>query len=57
MITMASNKEYEQWKADPVAQQEYKTYLLEEVTKTDPTLNEFIDQFTRQFEKIFKEKT
>ena len=57
MITMASNKEYEQWKADPVAQQEYKTYLLEEATKTAPNLDQFIEQFTRQFDTIFKEKS
>ena len=43
-------------KADPVAQQEYTQYLLEEAQKTAPNLDEFIDQFTRQFDKIFKEK-
>ena len=57
MITMATNKEYEEWKADPAAQQEYTQYLLEEAQKTAPNLDEFIDQFTRQFDKIFKEKT
>ena len=54
---MATNKEYEEWKADPVAQQEYTQYLLEEAKKTAPDLDEFIDQFTRQFDTIFKEKS
>jgi hypothetical protein len=49
--------EYEQWKADPVAQQEYAQYLLEEEQKTEPTLEEFINQFTNQFNQIFKEKS
>jgi len=57
VITMATNKEYEEWKADPVAQQEYTQYLLKEATKTDPNLDQFIDQFTRQFDTIFKEKS
>ena len=57
MITMATNQEYEQWKNDPVAQQEYTQYLLEEATKTAPNLDQFIEQFTRQFETIFKEKS
>ena len=55
-ITMATNQEYEQWKNDPVAQQEYTQYLLEEATKTAPNLNEFINQFTCKFNEIFKEK-
>jgi hypothetical protein len=54
---MATHKEYEEWKADPAAQQEYTQYLLKEATKTDPNLDEFIDQFTRQFDTIFKEKS
>ena len=54
---MATHKEYEEWKADPAAQQEYTQYLLEEAQKTTPNLDEFIDQFTRQFDKIFKEKS
>jgi hypothetical protein len=49
--------EYEEWKTDPVAQKEYTQYLLEEAQKTDPTLDEFINQFTNQFNKIFKEKS
>ncbi len=57
MITMATHAEYEQWKADPVAQQEYSKYLLEEAKKTAPDLDEFIDQFTKQFDQIFKEKS
>lgn len=55
MITMATHGEYEQWKNDPVAQQEYTKYLLEEATKTAPDLEQFIDQFTKQFDQIFKE--
>ena len=54
---MATNQEYEEWKTDPVAQQEYTEYLLKEAIKTAPNLDQFIDQFTRQFNKIFKEKT
>jgi len=54
---MATHKEYEEWKADPAAQQEYTQYLLKEAQKTDPNLDEFIDQFTRQFDTIFKEKS
>ena len=57
MITMATHGEYEQWKSDPVAQQEYSKYLLEEAKKTAPNLDEFIDQFTKQFDQIFKEKS
>ena len=57
MITMATHAEYEQWKSDPVAQQEYSKYLLEEAKKTAPDLDEFIDQFTKQFDQIFKEKS
>lgn len=56
MITMATHGEYEEWKADPVAQQEYMQYLLEEATKTAPNLDEFIEQFTCKFNEIFKEK-
>lgn len=55
MITMATHGEYEEWKADPVAQQEYRQYLLEEAQKTAPNLDEFITQFTRHFDQIFKE--
>ena len=55
MITMATHGEYEQWKNDPVAQQEYTKYLLEEAQKTAPDLDQFIDQFTKQFDQIFKE--
>jgi hypothetical protein len=54
---MATNQEYEEWKTDPVAQQEYTQYLLEEAKKTAPNLDEFIDHFTKQFDQIFKEKT
>ena len=57
MITMSTHGEYEQWKNDPVAQQEYTNYLLEEAKKTAPTLDQFINQFTCQFNEIFKEKT
>ena len=57
IITLEKNPEYEKWKNDPVAQQEYTQYLLEEATKTAPNLDQFIDQFTRQFDKIFKEKS
>ena len=54
---MATNQEYEQWKNDPVLQQEYTQYLLEEAIKTAPNLDQFIDNFTKQFDQIFKEKT
>jgi hypothetical protein len=54
---MATNKEYEQWKNDPVAQQEYSKYLLEKELKKDPVPQDFINQFTRNFNEIFKEKT
>ena len=57
MITMATHGEYEQWKTDPVAQQEYTNYLLEEARKTAPNLDQFIDSFTKQFDQIFKEKS
>lgn len=57
MITMATNKEYQQWKTDPVAQQEYTKYLLEKELKKDPVPQDFIDQFTSKFNEIFKEKT
>jgi hypothetical protein len=57
MITMSTHGEYEQCKNDPVAQQEYSQYLLEEAKKTDPNAIEFINQFTRNFNQIFKEKT
>ena len=57
MITMSTHGEYEQWKTDPVAQQEYTQYLLEEARKTAPNLDQFIDSFTKQFDQIFKEKT
>ena len=54
---MATHKEYEEWKADPAAQQEYTQYLLEEAIKTAPNLDQFIDNFTKQFDQIFKEKS
>jgi hypothetical protein len=54
---MSTHGEYEQWKADPVAQQEYTQYLLEEARKTAPNLDQFIDNFTKQFDQIFKEKS
>lgn len=54
---MATNQEYEEWKNDPVAQQEYNKYLLEEAYKTNPKIQEFIDSFTKQFDQIFKEKS
>ena len=57
MITMSTHGEYVQWKNDPVAQQEYTNYLLEEAKKTAPNLDQFINQFTCQFNEIFKEKT
>ena len=57
MITMSTHGEYEQWKNDPVAQQEYTEYLLKEAIKTAPNLDQFINQFTCQFNEIFKEKT
>ena len=53
---MATHGEYEEWKNDPVAQQEYEKYLLEETYKTSPKTKEFIDSFTKQFDQIFKEK-
>ena len=55
MITMATNKEYEEWKSDPVAQQEYTKYLFEELQKPDSNTNQFIGIFTRSFNEIFKE--
>ena len=57
MITMATPGDYEVCKNDPVAQQEYTQYLLEEAYKTAPNLDEFIDSFTKQFDQIFKEKS
>ena len=57
MITMATHGEYEEWKKDPVAQQEYTQYLLEEAYKTNPKIDEFIEHFTNQFDQIFKEKS
>lgn len=57
MITMSTHGEYEQWKTDPVAQQEYTQYLLEEARKTAPNLDQFIDSFTKQFDQIFKENS
>jgi len=61
VITMATHGEYEQWKNDPAAQQEYKEYLFREIFQTapitDPTVQPFLEQFTRQFDQIFKEKT
>jgi hypothetical protein len=35
---MATHGEYEEWKNDPVAQQEYTQYLLEEATKNSTKL-------------------
>lgn len=52
---MATNKEYEEWKKDPVAQQEYREYLLEKALTKDPDPNKYFIQFTKQFDKIFKE--
>jgi len=57
MITMATNKEYEEWKKDPAAQQEYAQYLFEELKKPDSNNNQFIGQFTRAFNETCKEKT
>ena len=54
---MATHAEYEEWKNDPVAQQEYTQYLLEEAKKPVPNFDQFIEQFTRQLETIFKEKS
>ena len=54
---MATHGEYEEWKNDPVAQQEYTKYLLEEAYKTNPKIDEFIEHFTNQFDQIFKEKS
>lgn len=54
---MSTHGEYEQWKTDPVAQQEYTQYLLEEARKTAPNLDQFIDSFTKQFDQIFKENS
>jgi hypothetical protein len=54
---MATNKEHEEWLKDPVAQQEYTEYLLKEAIKTAPNLDQFINQFTSQFNEIFKEKS
>jgi len=54
---METHKEHEEWLRDPVAQQEYTEYLLKEAIKTDPKLNQFIDQFTSHFNDIFKEKS
>jgi hypothetical protein len=55
------NQEHEEWLKDPVAQQEYKEYLFREIFQTapitDPTVQPFLEQFTRQFETIFKEKS
>ena len=59
MITMSTHGEYEQWKNDPVSQQEYKQYLLEELQKTEPISEPvaiyFTEQLTRNFNIIFKE--
>ena len=49
--------EYEQWKNDPVAQQEYREYLLEEAQKTEPIPIYFTEKLTSNFNKIFKEKS
>jgi len=57
MITMATNKEYEEWKKDPAAQQEYAQYLFEELKKPDSNCNQFIGQFTRAFNETCKEKS
>lgn len=50
------NTEYERWKTDPAAQQEYMKYLLEEAKKKDPEPSKIIDQFTCQFNEIFRKK-
>ena len=57
MITMSTHQEHQEWKNDPVAQQEYSEYLTKEAYKTNPKFNEIIDHFTKQFDQIFKEKT
>jgi hypothetical protein len=54
---MPVNEEYEQWKKDPVAQQEYREYLLEKALSKDPDPNQYFIQFTRNFNQIFKEKS
>ena len=58
---MSTQGEYERWKNDPVAQQEYKNYLLEELQKTEPIPEPvaiyFTNQLTRNFNEIFKEKS
>jgi hypothetical protein len=56
MISMATEKEYQEWLNDPVAQQEYSEYLTKEAYKTNPKFNEIINHFTKQFDEIFKEK-
>ena len=58
MITMASEKEYNDWKNDPVAQAEYTNFLEKDLLKRlqlpDPfTTNP--EQFTRKFFEIFGE--
>jgi hypothetical protein len=54
---MPVNNEYEEWKTDPVAQQEYTEYLIKEALSKDPDPNKYFIQFTRNFNQIFKEKT
>lgn len=49
--------QYQEWKNDPVAQQEYKDYLLEEAQKTEPIPIYFTEKLTSNFNKIFKEKS
>ena len=53
---MNTDQEYQQWKADPVAQQEYMNYLLEEKPKQDPEPPKIFDHFTCQFNEIFRKK-
>jgi hypothetical protein len=59
-IEMASNKEYAEWKNDPVAQAEYNNFLEKDLLKRlqlpDPfTTNS--EQFTRTFFEIFGKKS
>lgn len=58
MITMASNKEYSEWKNDPIAQAEYINYLEKDLPKRLQLPNPFLtdpEQFTRKFFEIFGE--
>jgi hypothetical protein len=57
---MNTDKEYKTWKTDPASQQEYKEYLFKEIFQTppitDPTVQPFLEQFTCQFNEIFRKK-